>query len=373
MAPERKELLQERCDAFKSIQRSNKLYTVLQFVLDFIFLGSMVLMLVVSRFLFPILIIGVIILKLALVFFLGGSKGNLVGLVITLTYIPLLAYFEMLDESVGLSVLILMAHLFRIIPSIAVRRISGLYGAPGFKGSILANELEKDEKLMSTVLGRYNDVSQDMLVSTAIKEAALPRATEISRFVGSLLLVCGLCLMIGVSNSKADMSGTELTIGEKTSGKTLSLVTDKIYRQHGSGSNDSYWCRVGEQAVSVNVYDSESKDKFYKLCVYWKASTEVETAWLSGNNVGEGSGEPVSFTAEVKPYTKYTAFKPVKQFEDYIDDDIDIVREYYLDVVNPRKTQHQSGVGIVLAIVGVALLGVYYTMFFTSRYNITML
>lgn len=375
MTPDRERLLQTRCIAFKRIKSLNRLYTVLQFALDLVLLGGMVTQLTVSAHLYPMVIIGVILLKLALVFLLNGVRGVAAGLIVTLTYFPLFAHFEMLDTAnLGLIVLILMMHLFRIFPSTANERISGLYGAPGFNGAILADELDKDEKLMSTVLGRYNDVSKDMLVGCAIREVSLPGAVRTMRPVGVLLLTGGICMLMTANSLKADMdSAKTVVIDEKTSGKTISVITDRIYRQNGEGSFDSYWCKVGEQAVNVNVYDNESKEKFLELCNYFEASTEAETAWLSGNSVSEGSDEPVTFIAEVRTYTKYSPPKPSKKTEEYIEDDVEIVHEYYLDVIDPNKSGILSGAGTLLTTIGAVLTGLFYTMFFTSRYNIEML
>lgn len=375
MTPDKERRLQEQCAAFKRIQGLNRLYTILQCVLDLVMLGGMMLTLIVSHRPYTMLVIGVISVKLMLVFLLKGNRGNLAGLAATLAYLPLLAHFELTDpSSVGIIILIIMMHLFRILPCGAAERIKVLYGAPGFNGFILADELGKDQGLMETVLDRYNEVSRDLLVGSAIKENALPKALRAIKPAGTLMLVGGICLLMAASGLKRDMnSAEELPTGEGFSGKTVKIVTDRIYWQIGEGSFDSYWCKVGGRAVNVNVYDRDSREKFRELCLYCEASTEAETAWLSGESVGEGSSEPVSFIAEVKPYTKYTAVRPSKNSKEHIDDAAEIVEGYYLDVVDPHRAEQQLDCGMILTIVGAALIGLFYTMFFISRYKIETL
>lgn len=376
MTPDKERLLQERCAAFKKITGQNRLYIVIQCALDIWLAGGMAFMLITTTFLYPLAIIGLILFKLALVFLLNGNKGNLAGLVVTAVYFPVFSHFEDLDAgSFAIIFLIIVAHLFRIVPCTAAKRISDLYGAPGFNGFILAQELSTDEGLMRTVLDRYDEASKDMLVGTAVKEMSLPKVIQSLKPLGVLLLTSGICLLMNANvNANAFKNARDVRIGEEASGKNVSAVTDKIYWRHTTGHFEGYWCRIDGQAVSVNVYDKDSKEKFMALCNACKASTEAQTAWLSGDSIGEGSSEPVSFVARVKPYSDYTfKFKPSNKTKEHIDEDVEIVEELFLDVIDPDKADRQFTGGMILTIVGVALTGMFYIIFFTSKYEVEML
>lgn len=374
MTPDKERLLQERCAAFKKIIGQNRLYIVIQCALDIWLAGSIALLLITTAYLYPLMIIGLILLKLALVILIGENKGNLAGLLISAMYFPLFSYFEVLDAgSFAIIFLIIAAHLFRIVPCTAAKRISDLYGAPGFNGFILAQELSTDEGLMRTVLDRYDETSKDMLVGTAVKEMSLPKGIQCLKPLGVLLLTSGICFLMNANALKNSMKlARDVKIDEAASGKTVSAVTDKIYWQHTEGDIEGYWCRIGGQAVSVNVYDKDSKEKFMALCNACEASTEAQTAWLSGDSIGEGSSEPVSFSAQVKPYSDYT-LKPNNKTKEHIDDNVEIVEELFLDVIDPDTADRQFAGGMTLAVVGIALTSAFYIMFFASRYKVEML
>ncbi len=108
------------------------------------------------------------------------------------------------------------------------------------------------------------------------------------------------------------------------------------------------------------------------LCNACEASTEAQTAWLSGDSIDEGSSEPVSFVAQVKPYSDH-AFKPSNKTKEHIDENVEIVEEFFLDVIDPDKADRQFTVGMILTFVGVALTCMFYMIFFTSKYKVEML
>lgn len=374
MTPAKERVLQERCIAFKKIHGTNRLYMILQYVLDGLVVISLGTGLMFGRSFLPTLPILLILVKMAAVLLLKGKKGNFTGLAISAAYLPLLAAVKALDTATGsLAVLILAVHIFRIAPCSADEKVRVLYGAPGFNGFLLANELKSDENFAKTVLDSYNRVSRENSVNSSMTEAMMPTVMRCMKPVGILALAVGAGMLFSANEIKSDLRRAKtFEITPDTVGRTVTQMTDKIYCQTGVGAVCTYRCRLDGQCVNVNVYDERSQADFRKLYYAGGTVTEAEAEAVE-NGRYEISDKPIRFTAEVKKYDAKDPLRPAKKTKDHINDDVEIVDDYYLDVIDPTATDRRTKFGIGLAALGTVLSGAFYTVFLMSRNKHEML
>ena len=373
MTPQKETVLQERCTSFRRIQKQNRLYTVCQVIFDILLFSALGMFMVLSAEHSALIVMVLIAIKLSLLFILKGSKANIIGAMISLAYIPLMSAFKLLDfETGGLAFMIITAHLLRILPCGANSKIQGLYGAPGFNGFILANELKTNETLCRTVFDRYNEASDDFYVSLMLKQDSLPKAFGIIKPVGAVFLAAGMCMMISAHNTKMQFeSASDIDIDVKNTNRYISASTEKIYWQTGQGSIDAYLCRVGDKAVKVNTFDTETKHRFQLLCNACGASPESANALLAGNDI-DADGSEIAFKAKIIKFDKKKDKSINSAFTDKVNDNAEIIEDVYLDIMDRDLISMEQSRGLALTVIGALALGVFYAMYFVkgSRHEI---
>ncbi len=374
MTPERERNIQDRCICFKRILSENRLYTIVQCLLDILLITTVGTAFIVGRSMLPMLLIAFIIAKLIVLFLLKGTKANTAGLIMTMLYFPLMAAVKMPDgETCGITVLIMASHIFRLVSCTAASRIKGLYGAPGFNGFLLANELKKDEKLAGTVLGSYNDVSNEMTVRTALTEVSLPKLIRLLKPVGIITLAVGIGMTVSAHKISSSIKNAEtLPVSEKTANKTLALTTDDIYWQNTTGDICSYWCRIDGQCVNVVIYDQDPQHEFEKLCFACRANSESAAMELVGAE-HETNSSPIKFVAKVKKYKADDPLRPSKKSKEHIDDSVETVEDQYLEVIDRDSIGRHRNAGILIITIGAVMTAAFYIMYYVSRNNVGML
>ena len=180
-------------------------------------------------------------------------------------------------------------------------------------------------------------------------------------------------MLFSANEIKSDLRRAKtFEITPDTVGRTVTQMTDKIYCQTGVGAVCTYWCKLDGQCVNVNVYDERSQADFRKLYYAGGTVTEAEAEAVE-NGRYEISDKPIRFTAEVKKYDAKDPLRPAKKTKDHINDDVEIVDDYYLDVIDPTATDRRTKFGIGLAALGTVLSGAFYTVFLISRNKHEML
>ena len=223
------------------------------------------------------------------------------------------------------------------------------------------------------MLGSYNDVSNEMTVRTALTEVSLPKLIRLLKPVGIITLAVGIGMTVSAHKIISSIKNAEtLPVSEKTANKTLALTTDDIYWQNSTGDICSYWCRIDGQCVNVVIYDQDPQHEFEKLCFACKANSESAAMELVGAE-HETNSSPIKFVATVKKYKADDPLRPAKKTKDHINDDVEIVDDYYLDVIDPTATDRRTKFGIGLAALGTVLSGAFYTVFLMSRNKHEML
>ena len=367
MTDRQRDLLQERCVAFRRIRSINRFFTACHYALDFYLLYILAIEVLVVRHYNAMAVMAVIMTKLIAVFMLKGRKSNYIGLAATVTYFPMLAYFEQLDFYSGAIVtLTIMSHVFRIIPCTLAERTENLYGAPGFSGFLISSEMEKDPQLANTILASYNNASEDALTKLGLKDQTLSKYIRPLKYVGVLIMIFGGTLVFSTHVTSVDLKDLNSgKIDDSLSGKYVNATCDKIYSQYSMGDICGYICRVEGQCIAVQVTDEEMIKQFDSLYRYYDDSQ----AKLLGE-VDEGSDKPVRFMAKVKKIDKHAKVKPDNKYYEDIDDDLPTVTGLSLNTVSTQMYKQVFRRGISVLIFGGAVLVLYAVLFLTNSRQI---